>query len=50
MIIDEFKRDEDNEVIAICGDVEIPLTAEYIAKHKPQIGEELVFEEPTVEK
>jgi len=50
MIVDSFKRDEENEVIAICGDVEIPLTAEYIAQHKPQVGDELVFEEPSVEK
>jgi hypothetical protein len=47
MIIDNFKRDEDNEVIAICGEVEIPLTAEYISIHKPKIGDELIFEEPT---
>ena len=49
MIIDEFKRDEDNQIIAICGEVEIPLTAEYIVIHKPQIGDELVFDEPSVE-
>jgi hypothetical protein len=49
MFIDSFKRDEDNEVIAICGDVEIPLTAAYIVANKPQIGDELIFDEPTVE-
>lgn len=47
MIIDDFKRDEANQVIAICGKKEVPLTAEYIATHKPQIGDEIVKEEPT---
>jgi hypothetical protein len=49
MIIDDFKRDEENQVIAICGKKQVPLTAEYIAAHKPQIGDEIVKEEPVVE-
>jgi len=49
MIIDDFKRDEQDQVVAICGEVEIHLSAEYIAEHKPQIGDELVFQEPVVE-
>jgi hypothetical protein len=49
MIIDSFKRDADDVVIAVCGDVEIPLTWQYIYDHKPQVGDELIFEEPKVE-
>jgi hypothetical protein len=46
MIIDDFKRDEDNNVIAICGKKEVPLSSEYIAINKPQVGDEIVKEEP----
>ena len=49
MIIDDFKRNEANEVVAICGEKEIVLSAEYIAAHKPQIGDELIIEEPKAE-
>lgn len=49
MIIDDFKRNEANEVVAICGEKEIVLSAEYIAAHKPQIGDEIVAEEPKAE-
>jgi hypothetical protein len=49
MIIDNFIRNEENQVVAICGKKQIVLTAEYIATHKPQIGDEIVKEEPVVE-
>ena len=49
MIIDDFKRDEDNNVIAICGKKEVPLSSEYIAINKPQVGDEIVKAEPVVE-
>lgn len=49
MIIDSFKRNEANEVIAVCGEKEVPLTAEYIAIHKPKVGHEIADPEPTVE-
>jgi len=49
MIIDDFKRDEDNNVIAICGKKEVPLSFEYIAINKPQVGDEIVKAEPVVE-
>jgi hypothetical protein len=49
MIIDDFIRNEENQVVAICGDEKVVLTAEYIAAHKPQIGDEIVKEEPAVE-
>lgn len=49
MIIDDFIRDEENQVVAICGKKQMVLTTEYIATHKPQIGDEIVKEEPVVE-
>jgi hypothetical protein len=49
MIIDDFIRNEDNQVVAICGKKQVVLTTEYIATHKPQIGDEIVKEEPVVE-
>jgi hypothetical protein len=49
MIIDDFIRNEENQVVAICGKKQVVLTAEYIATHKPQIGDEIVKEEPVVE-
>jgi hypothetical protein len=49
MIIDEFFRDEQNEIWVICGDQKIHLTAQYVATHKPQVGDEVVAEEPVVE-
>jgi hypothetical protein len=49
MIIDDFIRNEENQVVAICGKKQVVLTTEYIATHKPQIGDEIVKEEPVVE-
>jgi hypothetical protein len=49
MIIDDFIRNEENQVVAICGETQVVLTAEYIAINKPQIGDEIVKEEPVVE-
>lgn len=39
MIIESFKRNEENQVVAVCGDEEIVLSEEYIAEHKPQVGD-----------
>ena len=44
MIIEEFVRDEANEIFAIVAGEKIHLTAEYVATHKPQIGDTLVEE------
>lgn len=44
MIIDSFERDADNQIWAICGTDKVQLSAEYIAKHKPQEGDEIVEE------
>ena len=49
MIFDDFKRDEENKVIAVCGDKEFLLPEEYIVAYKPQIGDEFVEPEPVVE-
>jgi hypothetical protein len=49
MIIDAFIRDQDQNVIAICGKKQVPLTWDYITEHKPQVGDEIVEDEPTVE-
>jgi hypothetical protein len=49
MIIDDFKRNEANEVVAVCGAEEVVLSAAYIAEFKPQVGDELVVQEPKVE-
>ena len=46
MIIDDFVRDEQNEVWAICGDQKIHLDAAYIAANKPQVGDEIAQAEP----
>ena len=48
MIIDDIIRDEQNEIWAICGADKVHLSAEYVAAHKPQVGDELVQEEPKV--
>jgi hypothetical protein len=48
MIIDDFIRNEQDQVVAICGKKQVVLTAEYIATYKPQIGDEIVIEEPVV--
>jgi hypothetical protein len=47
MIIEEFVRDEANEIYAVVAGEKIHLTTEYVATHKPQIGDTLV--EQTVE-
>ena len=47
MIIEDFVRDEANEIYAVVAGEKIHLTAEYVATHKPQIGDTLV--EETVE-
>ena len=46
MIIDNFVRDDQNEVWAICGDEKVHLDSAYIATYKPQIGDEIAQEEP----
>ena len=47
MIIEEFVRDEANEIYAVVAGEKIHLTTEYVVTHKPQIGDTLV--EETVE-
>lgn len=47
MIIEDFVRDEANEIYAVVAGEKIHLTAEYVANHKPQIGDTVV--ESTVE-
>jgi hypothetical protein len=47
MIIEEFVRDEANEIYAVVAGEKIHLTTEYVATHKPQVGDTLV--EQTVE-
>jgi hypothetical protein len=42
MKIDDFTRNEQNEVVAICGDQQIVLSAEYIETNKPQVGDDIV--------
>lgn len=49
MIIDDIIRDEQNEIWAICGEDKFHLSAEYVAAHKPQVGDELVQDEPKTE-
>jgi hypothetical protein len=51
MIIEEFVRDEANEIYAVVAGEKIHLTAEYVAIHKPQVGDTLVEQtvEPVVE-
>ena len=46
MKIDDFTRNEQNEVVAICGKKEIVLSAEYIETNKPQVGDDVVAEAP----
>ncbi|UOF77692.1 hypothetical protein [Caudoviricetes sp.] len=41
MKIDDFARNEQNEVVAICGDKQVVLSADYIAANKPQVGDEI---------
>lgn len=49
MLITDFKRNEANEVVAIVDDKEFVLSAEYIAEHKPQIGDEYIADAPSEE-
>jgi hypothetical protein len=44
MIIEEFVRDEANEIFAVVAGEKIHLTTEYVVAHKPQIGDTLVEE------
>lgn len=44
MIIEEFVRDEANEIFAVVAGEKIHLTNEYVVKHKPQVGDTLVEE------
>jgi hypothetical protein len=44
MIIEEFVRDEDNEIYAVVAGEKIHLTNDYVVAHKPQIGDTLVEE------
>ena len=47
MKIVDFKRDENNCVVAILDDdSEKALSAEYVAQNKPQIGDEIIEDEP----
>jgi hypothetical protein len=48
MIIDDFIRNEENQVVAICGDEQVILTAEYISEFKPQIGDMILMNQPAV--
>jgi len=47
MIIEDFVRDEANEIYAVVAGEKIHLTTEYVVTHKPPIGDTLV--EETVE-
>jgi hypothetical protein len=49
MIIEEFVRDEANEIYAVVAGEKIHLTTEYVATHKPQVGDTLVEETVEVE-
>jgi hypothetical protein len=47
MIIEEFVRDEANEIYAVVAGEKIHLTTEYVVAYKPQVGDTLV--ESTIE-
>ena len=48
MKIVDFKRDENNAVVAILDDdSEKTLSSDYVAQNKPQVGDELIEDEPT---
>tara|TARA_R110000868_G_scaffold11206_1_gene54991 strand:+ start:506 stop:709 length:204 start_codon:yes stop_codon:yes gene_type:complete len=52
MIIEEFVRDEANEIYAVVAGEKIHLTSAYVVAHKPQVGDTVVEEtvvEETVE-
>lgn len=42
MIIEEFVRDEANEIYAVVAGEKIHLTTDYVVAHKPQIGDTLI--------
>jgi hypothetical protein len=42
MIIEDFVRDEANEIYAVVAGEKIYLTNDYVVAHKPQIGDTLV--------
>jgi len=44
MIIEDFVRDEANEIYAVVAGEKIHLTAEYVIAHKPQISDTLIEE------
>jgi hypothetical protein len=47
MKIVDFKRDEENRIIVVLDDEsEKVLSFEYVAQHKPQVGDELIEEPP----
>jgi len=46
MKIDDFIRNEQNEVVAICGDQQVVLSAEYVEANKPQVGDEIATDAP----
>ena len=48
MKIIDFKRDENNQIIVtLDDDSERMISAEYVAQHKPQVGDELIEEAPS---
>ena len=53
MIIEEFVRDEANEIYAVIAGEKIHLTSEYVKTHKPQVGdtvvETIIAQEPVVD-
>jgi hypothetical protein len=44
MIIEAFERDSDNQIWAVEGEVKVLLHPEFIALHKPQVGDEIDHE------
>jgi len=41
MIIEAFERDIENKIYAIEGELKVFLHDEYVAHHKPQVGDEI---------
>jgi hypothetical protein len=41
MIIEAFERDSDNQIWAVEGEVKVLLHPEFVALHKPQVGDEI---------
>jgi len=44
MIIEAFERDSDNQIWAVEGEVKVLLHPEFVALHKPQVGDEIDHE------